>query len=259
MFNWISIHENNLSDHPPVSDDPQAFDLEAAYDILERAHLLLATRIPGCTLRRYEPPVRDDGAQVLLCFADTGPIVPILTISPLKYHTLGQAHFWYGLTLWQDGVSQGLTFPYVLGDFSGPVLKGLVRLDSGPEAIAEAILNALAPHDLKAIVAAATPQRILASRPPQPHVWECFMLALCAVYERRYDEAKELLRHYFSVSDDNERGWIWSGVFATATAYLAGLKSDPDAVRDKVIAVMKNNWDHLKIVRPTTDDAASHS
>jgi hypothetical protein len=238
-----------------MSDDPQAFELEAAYQILERAHLLLAPRISGCTVRRYTPPVRNDGAQLLLCFADAGPIVPILTISPLKYGTLGQAHFWYGLTLWQDGVRQGLTFPYVLGDFTGAVVKGLVRLDSDPEAIAETMLKALAPYDLKAMVAAATPERILANRPPRNHVWQYFMLALCAIYERQYGEAEELLRDYFSLSDDNERGWIWSKVFATSTEYAAGLKSDPDGVRDKVVAVMQDNWNHLKIVRRAGEDA----
>jgi hypothetical protein len=237
-----------MSDRPAAPEERDPMDLDAAYETLERAQIMLAPMIPGCAARRYEPPVRAGGSQILLCFAENGPIAPILTVSPMKYGTLGQAHFWYGLALWKDGLRQGFTFPYVMGYFSGPYLKGLVALGDGPEAIAEAIRAALDPYDIRAIIAAGTPERMLASRLPHSHVWQCFMLALCAIYSRRYDEAEALLRDYFAQSDDNERGWIWKDMFVEAKAYSKALKSNPEAVRDRLIAIMHGNWARLKVV-----------
>jgi hypothetical protein len=233
---------------PPSSETPRIFEPDEAQAIAEQAQLILARMIPECTARRYQPSVRTDGWQTLLCFAGSGPIVPILPIGPSQYGELARARFWYGLTLWKDGIRRGPTFPYVLGAFSGPNLKGSFRLDSGPQAIAEAVYEALGAYDLNAIIAAATPERVLKTFPSQPQVWQRFMYALCAIYLRRFEDAGLLLDAYLDGNDDTERGWIWADMFNDATAYSRALKSDPESVRESLIEVMNSNWSHLNIV-----------
>ncbi len=84
-----------MTDHKDLSPIPASFTLREASDILDKAKLLLAPALPGCTLRRFDYPIFDGWSHIELCFASSGPIVPKIMLSPDRYMCLGVAFFGY--------------------------------------------------------------------------------------------------------------------------------------------------------------------
>jgi hypothetical protein len=70
------------------------------------------------------------------------------------------------------------------------------------------------------MLAAGTPERLLADRTRFPDFWTNFKPALCAIHIQRYEEASELLRN--------------APLYAGARDLSDGLKSDPEAVRQQL-------------------------
>ncbi len=207
----------------------KAFAPDIAFDILNRAVSILAEMIPGCTARRLEGGSGGKSSQVMLCFGDAGPTVPIVTMNPSKYCTLSSVNVWQGLMLMKGGVRHGFMFPYAMGPFTGPRVPGMYRLDAGSESIAQMACKNLAHLDFAALIAAGAPEQLVKS-PPRWPVWDYFMLGLCDVYLRRYDQAAEKLG---CVSDRDCTGWApnWNQMIADAKIYSDGLKTDPESVR----------------------------
>jgi hypothetical protein len=218
---------------------PQTFDVETALEIRDRAQLLLADMIPGCTARRYDfPPEPDYHWGVELCFVDHGPISPQLWLSCDKYYSRLCVDFHY-ISMLKDASDHGVAFNY-------EVIPSYARLDAGAEAIAVALYEAIGKVDLAKMIAAGTIERIFADyRSPAP--WPCFYLAQCAIYLGHYDEARALLQDSLKYAEEDGRP-NYRGLSAVAETYLKKLKADPDALRAELNATVDYNWSHLKVV-----------
>jgi hypothetical protein len=212
----------------------------AAYLKGDSACVLAASRLPGCTARRFDFPV---GAAryrtVRLCFASGGPIVPSIGLNYTRYLSAAGARFFYTCML-QD--QAGLT-----GGFSGEALRGSVELKSGPGGMATKLLEMVQSIDLIKLIAAGSVERIFADPPPSRDSWTSLRLALCGVYLKEFERADALLRDCLTEVTQDDRPNFAEGI-AKTKLYRRKLNADPEALRQELIATMNNNWSHFKIV-----------
>lgn len=219
---------------------PKSFTLLEASDILDRAKILLEPALPGCTLRRFDYPLLDGWSHLEACFADGGPILPKLLLSPDSYLCMATLFFGYSVML-RDKMNVGF-------EFGGPNIYKSCRLDAGPEAIAAMVQERLAEFDLPGMIAAGTAERILSDQPRNDIPEDLLELSLCAVYLGNYEEAQTLLQDCvrYAAKDGRPR-YLRAG--AKGDAYLSKLTADPDALREELTATMNDNWSHFKIVQ----------
>jgi hypothetical protein len=223
-----------MIDWPPLTSEQRA-----VFEILDRAKLLLAHMLPGCTARRYDFFINGDYSPIELCFGEKIPVVPKLALYPSKYYDMARSEIYYILML-RD--------PRTIGNVSGYAnLRTSAPLDSGPEAIASTIRDAISKVDLAAIISAGSVERILAESGRLPVPSPNLYLALCATYLKRYQEAHMLLQDNLRFAREDGRPGV-AGVMAEAEDYLMKLEFAPDAFRQEVVAVMDANWAHFKIV-----------
>ncbi len=220
---------------------PRSFEPRVAREILDNTQLILASMIPGCTPRRYDFPTEPlDYSPIELCFADGEPIVPILCLGsnpPNCSRVVLNLHY---KSLLRDPRDLG-TF------FSGYKFRVFGRLESGPDVIAAELHSAIAKTDLAGMIAAGAIDRLLAERPRIPVPWPNFQLAQCAIYLAQYDEARELLQD----AQQYAQAYRWSnyaGLVGVIQTYLAGLASNPSALRQALVEIMTYNWSHFKEV-----------
>jgi hypothetical protein len=213
----------------------------AAGAIGDQAKIILAGMLPSCAARRYDlpdPPGWRWGVD--LCFADRGPIVPTLQMSHNPpYFTLIGLSVYYMLML-QDPFHLALGFP-------GPVINCVIPLDGGPRKVADGMCQAVAKIDLATMVAAGAIERIYAESPRYPVPWPNFLLAKCAIYLRKYDEARELLQNALHYADKKGRQYYGS-LGLEAETCLSKLNADADLLRREIMATLDYNWAHFKIV-----------
>jgi hypothetical protein len=210
---------------------PKSFDQSTALDIMNRAARILAAQLPQCTLRQFDLSKPPGGRwPVLLCFADTGPIAPVLGLCDSRYHATTDLELDYWLLFWN-----ARDLGSVIVDSQIPA--ACVRLDRGPETIAETMLQAIAKVDLAGLVAPTAIERILAEQPRYPVPWPNLQLATCAAYLGRDDEARSLLQDTLRYAK-----------ITKAQRYLTILDSSPDSLRQEFQQTIEYNWSHFKVV-----------
>jgi len=223
----------------PMSSIPASFDQQTCIEILNRTKLLLTPMLPGCTARRYDFPLFENYSPIELCFADRGPIVPKLVLTPVGYCSSLAAAVDYASML-RDARNLGIAF-------SGGKVAVSARFDSGSEAMVSALHAAIAEVDFAEMIAAGSIERILAEHPRYPAPWPNLHLALCAVYQGRDQEARGLLQDSLRYAREDGRPG-YANVIAEAEAYLTKLEADADALRQELISTMDSNWSHFKTV-----------
>ncbi len=221
---------------------PKSFDPPIAFEILDQVSVTLASRLPDCTARRYDSPIFEGYSPVELCFTNSGPVVPKLSLFHGKYYSLVLPDFYYSLML-RDFRDFGATLP-------GPALKGSTRLDTGVESIVSTLHDLLIGFDFLGLIAAANPARILSDKSRQPTPRSNFNLAVCAIYEREYEKADSLLIDCLKGARE-DYGPTHTALISEAERYRTELEIDARALNQELIATMNNNWAHFKIVSQT--------
>ena len=227
-----------MTDYTPVTSLPESYTLREASNILDRAKMIAAPKLPGCTLRRFDYPIFNGWSHIELCFADRGPLVPKLIISPDGYYCVSSAVFGYSSML-REEMNVG-------AEFIRSYMGGLERLDAGPDAIAAKVLELIKTFDLPAAVAAGTPERIWTDQPRGHIAPQLLELSLCGIYLGHYEEAHALLRDCIRFATlYDQPGFAAAG--QKADAYMAKLSADPEALRGTLVATMENHWSHFKV------------
>jgi hypothetical protein len=226
---------------PDFSFFPQSFDEETGLAIGDRAKIILAGMLPGCTARRYDlPDAPFDYWAVLPCFVDHGPIVPMLSLNYHRdYRSVGLSlHY---MSMLHDQRDLGIAFP-------SHNIPALVRLDSGPEAMAENLYQAICEVELAAMLAEGTIERIVSERPRyEGHPWLSYYLGQCAAYLGQYEETHVLVKNALKYAEECTR-IDYSPLVPRIRSMAAKLNADPDSLRQELVATMEDNWAHLKIV-----------
>lgn len=223
----------------PKTSPARSRSLRETSDILDRAKILLAPTLSGCTLRRFDYPLFDGWSHIELCFANDGPIVPKLVLSPDARCFLAMSFFGYSSFL-ADRMNVGF-------EFRGPEAYAVELLDAGPEAIAAKVKDRLKDFDLAGAVAAGTPERILTDQPRNDIPEDLLELSLCAAYLEKYHEARTLLQDCIRYAEADRRPrYLRAG--SKGETYLAKLNEDADALRATLIATMNKHWSHFKVV-----------
>jgi hypothetical protein len=226
------------ADHWGLS--PPSSDIEAAFLTGDQAKLILAGMLPGCTARRYDfPPRPDFHWGVELCFADQGPIMPKLSFSYTKTYNIVSISLNY-ISMLRDSSDYVVPFP---GMTCIPVSA---RVDSGPAAIATTFRQAIDKVDFDAMIAAGTIERILTDYPAFDP-WPCLNLAQCALYLGRDDQARSLLQDAIKYARQDGRP-SYDRVIAKAERHLTALDTNPDSLRQELLAMIDYNWSHLKVI-----------
>ncbi|HLG86259.1 MAG TPA: hypothetical protein VKZ79_03580 [Alphaproteobacteria bacterium] len=228
-----------MNDPTSANSDPKSFDDRTANEIVDRATLLLATLLGKCTPRRSEYLLFGVTPPIQICFAGSGPIVPVLSLSSSKYNTHAVAHMYY-LSMLEDQRQ----FPAFWVDKNISVFS---RLDSGPDAIARDVHQAIKKIDFAGVIAAGSIERILTEQPRHPIPWLIFHLAVCSAYLARDEEAQSLLQKSIDLAK-NENPAAYANLISEAQVDLSKLTSDPEGFRSDLIATMASNWSHFKIV-----------
>ena len=228
-----------MTDFTPTFSIPESYTPRETSDILDRVKRLLAPTLPGCTMRRFDYPIFDGWSHIELCFADRGPIVPKLILSPDKYYCIAMPIFGYSSML-QEKMNVG-------AEFRGPPLAGGERLDKGAEAIATAIQKSLLRLDLAAAVAAGTAERIWAGQPRNQDPGQLLELSLLGIYLRKYQEAQELLQDCITLAAQYDQPGF-ALVSEKAGLTLSKLTADADVLHAALIATMNDHWSHFKVV-----------
>jgi len=222
----------------------KSFDQKTAVSIVDRASILLARMLPGCTPRRISLAKRLGPMPIFNCFVNSGPILLQLDFSPDKYYSAVYPKLIYMMML------REMKFPGIL--FEGPDVPTRVTLESGPEEMAKEVFEAMSKVDLAEAIAAATPEHYLSAQSRVPAPFPHFDLALCAIHLGRDREAHDLLRECVRLAKaDGRMPYRW--VITLAQKYLKTLEVDADGLRSELIAIMQSNWFRLKIV-----DASNH-
>jgi hypothetical protein len=219
---------------------PENYDELSAFKLLDQMSLILTKMLPGSTPRRYDlaaPPDHDWPIEV--CFANHGPIVPRLRFTCNKYYTRTGLYICYQM-MFRNALDLNTAM-------SGPKIQGSARFDSGPQAMAETLHQAIIKDDLPAMIAEGRIDRIVAERPRLAVPWPNIYLAQCAVYIGEYDEARELLNNALEYAfQDGRPGY--ADAIAEAKDSLAKLNSDADGLRAQLMGVTEYNWSHFKVV-----------
>jgi hypothetical protein len=228
-----------MTDRTPITSLPESYSPREASDILDRVKRLVAPNLPGCTPRRFDYPIFGGWSHIELCFADRGPLVPKLIVSPDGYYCISSAVFGYSSML-REKMNAG-------AEFVGPYLGGLERLDAGPDAIAAKVFERLRTFDLPAAIAAGTPERIWADQQRAHVAPQLLELSLCGIYLRHYEDARSLLRDCIRFATQYDQpGFAAAG--QKADVYLAKLSAGPEALRDTLVGRMADHWSHFKVV-----------
>jgi hypothetical protein len=230
-----------MTDFTPTYSIPESYTLRETSDILDQAKRLLAPTLPGCVMRRFDYPIFDGWSHIELCFADQGPIVPKLILSPDSYYCIAISVFGYSSML-RETMNVG-------AEFRGPSLAGGERLDKGPEAIAVAIQKGLSKFDLAAAVAGGTADRIWADQPRNQDPSQLLELSLLGIYLGKYLEAQELLHDCITLAAQYDQPGF-AQVSEKAGPYLSKVTADGEALRATLIATMNDHWSHFKVVDP---------
>jgi hypothetical protein len=211
----------------------------AAYEKGNRACIITASRLLGCTARRYDFPDDPNYWLVQLCFADRGPIAPAIGLNYGKYLGGVGARFFYDCMLQNQA-----NLP---GAFFGAKVPGYIPLDIGPEAMAEKLYGMIENVDLAKLVAAGSIERIFADPPQHPDSWTDLRRALCGIYLREFEQADKLLQNcLIEVRKDDRPNFARD--IAETELYRSKLNANPEALRQELIATMNNNWSHFKVV-----------
>jgi hypothetical protein len=211
----------------------------AAYEKGNRACIIAASRLLGCTTRRYTFPNNSNYWLVQLCFANSGPIVPAIGLNYGKYLGGAGAHFFYDCMLQNQAELPGAFF--------GGKVPGYIPLDTEPEAMAEKLYGMIQNTDLARLVSAGSIERIFADPPPYTDSWTDLRRALCGIYLGEFERAEKYLQDCLTEVTQGDRPNFAAGI-AKTKLYRRKLNADPEALRQELIATMNNNWSHFKIV-----------
>ncbi len=95
------------------------------------------------------------------------------------------------------------------------------------------------------MLAAATPEHLIAQYSNKGNPWWDLFLAEYATYLGRTDDAREMLRSAVKLARDSGRANL-AGLIAEAEEHL--VKLDSGVLRNELIATMEYNWAHFKVV-----------
>jgi hypothetical protein len=77
--------------------------------------------------------------------------------------------------------------------------------------------------------------------------WPCLNLAQCALYLGRDDQARSLLQDAIKYARQDGRP-SYDRVIAKAERHLTALDTNPDSLRQELLAMIDYNWSHLKVI-----------
>jgi hypothetical protein len=222
--------------------DPEPFDPDIAEKIADEAKLILARMLPGCNARRFTFSGTSEKAfELKLCFSDGDPIAPLLSFRYGKYYSLVLGAFWYRpMFRSADDITCSLHIEE---------LPGLESLTAGPRQIAESVCKLVGKLDLAEIIAGSAIERLLLRWPnTKISLPYSMVLAECAIYMRKYHKARELVEA--GIKNANTHPFQHQERIPEAKDFLVQLDKDPDAMRQKLVAMTEYNWSHFEVVDP---------